>query len=128
MLESCDLVQIAQIVLRSKFWKITVSANLKLTAEQIQTLKHQGDHFKGWINTDKGKKDIQVHKEHSQYYKEKLSVERVIKMTEDEFADLWKETWTSKFWGKKDWYVKNKLIDFFVVTTVTTSRRISNFG
>ncbi len=105
-----------------------MSTNLKLTAEQIQTLKKLGDDFKGWINTEKGKKDVQVHKEHAQYYKEKLSVESVNKMTENEFADLWKETWTSKFWGNKDWYVKNKLIDLNGIEKIRNGLNLLLYG
>jgi hypothetical protein len=31
-------------------------------------------------------------------------------MTEDEFAEVWKKSWASMMWSKKDWYVKNRLI------------------
>ena len=85
--------------------------NLKLTPEQIQILKRRGGDFKNWIESEKGKKDIQEHREHEQYFKEKLSSENLDKMTDNEFAEIWKESWTSKFCGNKDWYVKNRLID-----------------
>ena len=31
-------------------------------------------------------------------------------MTDAEFVEMWKKSWTSKFWGNKDWYIKNRLI------------------
>jgi hypothetical protein len=31
-------------------------------------------------------------------------------MTEDEFVEIWKKSWASKFWGNKDWYIENRLI------------------
>lgn len=61
--------------------------NLKLTQEQIQTLKRQGEDFKAWITTDKGKKDNQEHREHERYFKEQLSSERLKKITESELAE-----------------------------------------
>ena len=67
--------------------------------------------FNKWIETEKGKKDIQGHREHEHYFKEKLSPENLDKMTDNEFAEIWKKSWASKMWGNKDWYVKNKLID-----------------
>jgi hypothetical protein len=87
-----------------------VLADIKLTPEQIQTLKHHGEEFKLWISTDKGKGDTQEHSEHETYFKEKLSPQNLNKMTEDEFIQIWKKSWASKFWSNKDWYIKNKLI------------------
>lgn len=89
----------------------SLSVNVSLTPDQIQTLKRQGEDFKAWVQTDKGKKDVQEHREHEHYFKEKLSPENLKKLTDNEFAELWKTSWTSQFWSNKDWYVKNKLID-----------------
>ena len=82
----------------------------KLTSEQIQTLKTYGEEFKNWNNTEQGKKDIEEHREHQNYFKEKLSPPNLSKMTESEFSEIWKRSWASRIWGNKDWYVKNRLI------------------
>jgi hypothetical protein len=84
--------------------------DLKLSPEQIQMLKRHGEDFKNWSRTEKGIKDIQEHNEHEHHFKEKLSHENLNEMTEDEFAEVWKKSWASMMWSKKDWYVKNRLI------------------
>jgi hypothetical protein len=84
--------------------------NLKLSPEQIQILKRHGEDFRNWSNTEKGIKDIQEHIDHGRYFKEKLSPENLNRMTEDEFAEIWKKSWASMMWSKKDWYIKNRLI------------------
>jgi hypothetical protein len=66
---------------------------LQLSPEQIQTLKRYGEEFKNWITTDKGKKDLQDHNEHEHYFKEKLSTEKLERMTEEEFTEIWKKSW-----------------------------------
>ena len=76
-----------------------MSSNLRLSQEQIQTLKTQGADFKKWIGTENGEKDIQGHREHEHYFKEKLSPENLSKMTENEFAEIWKKTWASPHVG-----------------------------
>ena len=86
-------------------------ANLKLTTEQIQRLKQQGEDFKVWISSEKGKQDVLEHREHERYFKTHLSPENLNKMTEDEFSEIWKKSWASKVWGNKDWNFKHKLID-----------------
>lgn len=59
--------------------------DIKLTPEQIQTLKGHGEDFKNWISSDNGRKDMQDHEEHERYFKEKLSPENLNKMTGGEF-------------------------------------------
>jgi hypothetical protein len=81
-----------------------------LTPEQKEVLRKHGEEFKTWIKTEKGKGNIEDHREHERYFKQKLSAENLSKMTEDEFADLYKKLWASNIWGNKDWYVQNKLI------------------
>jgi hypothetical protein len=56
------------------------------------------------------KKDLEDHREHERYFKEKLSPENLDKLTEDEFTELWKKSWASSIWGNKEWYVMNKII------------------
>ena len=86
-------------------------SNLKFTPQQIETLKRQGADYKNWIETDKGKKSIQQHREHERYFKEKLSSENLDKMTDNDFAEVWKKSLASQVWGNKEWYVKNELIN-----------------
>lgn len=72
-----------------------MAVQAKLTPEQIHTLKTYGEEFKNWNNTEQGKKDIEEHKEHQNYFKEKLSPPNLSKMTESEFSELWKRSWAS---------------------------------
>ncbi len=81
-----------------------------LTPEQKEVLRKHGEEFKNWIKTEKGKRNIADHREHERYFKQRLSPENLAKMTESEFAELYKKLWASNIWGNKDWYVENKLI------------------
>jgi hypothetical protein len=103
-------------------------ADLKLSPEQIQTLKRHGEDFKDWSSTEKGIKDIQDHIDHGRYFKEKLSSENLIKMTEEEFAEIWKKSWTSKLWGNKDRFIKNKFIDPNGFETIRLELNLLLFG
>jgi hypothetical protein len=67
----------------------------KLAVEQIQILEKHGQNFKQWLETDQGKKDVLGHREHEKYFKQKLSPENIHKLTESEFAEIWKNTWAS---------------------------------
>jgi hypothetical protein len=64
--------------------RIVVSQGIKLSPEQIQTLKHHSEDFKIWLDSDKGKQDIHEHNEHVYYFKEKLSRQNLDIMTEDD--------------------------------------------
>jgi hypothetical protein len=57
------------------------------------------------------KHTIAVHRDHERYFKERLSSENLVKMTEDEFIELYKKLWASNMWRNKDWYIRNKLIN-----------------
>lgn len=82
----------------------------KLSAIQIKTLQKYGLDFKEWLTTKKGKEEIKSHREHEKYFNQKLSQNNIRVLSENEFSDLWKNTWASRMWTNKDWYVKNKLI------------------
>jgi hypothetical protein len=62
---------------------------IKLTSEQILTLKRHAKDYKEWLDSDKGEADKQDHIEHEQYFKEDLSRENLSRMTEDEFNQTW---------------------------------------
>ena len=100
----------------------------KLEVEQIQILEKHGQDFKKWLETDQGKKDVLGHREHEKYFKQKLSPENIHKLTESEFAEIWKNTWASMMWGNKDWYVKNKLIDTNGIENIRNELRLLLYG
>lgn len=81
-----------------------------LTREQKETLQRYGENFKKWIESSKGGEEIKDHRQHEQYFKQKLSQKNLEVLSETEFAEIWKKTWASRMWTNKDWYVKNKLI------------------
>lgn len=85
-------------------------SSLQLTEEQKNTLRSHISKFKEWLTTPKGLKDIKEHRDHEKFFKERLRSDRIDKMTESEFRETYKTLWASNFWGNKDWYIDNKLI------------------
>jgi hypothetical protein len=85
-------------------------ASMTLTIEQRESLTKQAVRFNNWLNTEKGRNTITVHREHEKYFKDRLSSENIAKMTENEFSEVYKKLWASNMWRNKDWYIKNKLI------------------
>lgn len=86
----------------------------ELTPEQLQTIREHGQDFKQWLQTDNGKENLLAHEEHRKYFQQKLSSENIDKISEKEFAEIWKNCWASMMWGNKGWYVQNKLIDTLI--------------
>lgn len=84
--------------------------SLKLTEEQKNTLRSHISKFKEWLTTPKGLKDTEEHRDHEKFFKERLKSDRINTMTENEFRETYKKLWASNFWGNKDWYIDNKLI------------------
>jgi hypothetical protein len=84
--------------------------SLVITDEQRVTLRKYAHDYVSWLNTEKGKENVAEHREHEQYFKEKLSPQNIDKMTEDEFREVYKELWASSIWSNKDWYITNKLM------------------
>jgi hypothetical protein len=85
-------------------------SSLQLAEEQKNTLRLHISKFKEWLTTPKGLKDIKEHRDHEKFFKERLRSDRIDKMTESEFRETYKTLWASNFWGNKDWYIDNKLI------------------
>jgi len=81
-----------------------------LTQEQIATLEKHGEEFQTWIKTEKGIYTLKIHREHENFFKEKLSILNIDKLQENDFADIYKKLWASNIWQNKDWYVQNKLL------------------
>ncbi|MGD1834202.1 MAG: hypothetical protein ACPKQO_00590 [Nitrososphaeraceae archaeon] len=73
-------------------------------------LRKYGAIFKKWKQSQSGKNDIQIHKDHEKYIKLKLSSENLSGITRTEFTELYKHLWASEFWINKDWKV-NKILD-----------------
>jgi len=82
-----------------------------LNDKQKQPLEKYGEDFKKWIETSDSIKTIQEHRTHESYFKQKLSPEKLDRMSEQEFMEVYKKLWASNIWGNKDWSVKNLLID-----------------
>lgn len=81
-----------------------------LSLENKKTLQRYGKNFKKWLETSKGKEEMTSHREHEKYFRQKLSQNNLSVLSEEEFGEIWKNTWASRMRTNKDWYVKNKLI------------------
>jgi len=81
-----------------------------LSPEQKQALRRHAKAFAQWLKTEEGQDQVEEHREHERFFKEKLSPESIDKLTEEKFAEVYKELWASQLWSNKDWYVRNKLI------------------
>jgi hypothetical protein len=83
----------------------------ELSSEQIETLRRYVEEFKEWLKTPEGQASVKEHRDHERYFKEKLSLENLDKMTANGFREVYKTLWASNIWGNKDWYVDNKLLE-----------------
>ena len=81
-----------------------------LSNEEKTILKEYGTQFQKWKETDIGKKELQQHRDHENYFKLKLSSENLSKITKAEIIDIYKHLWASQFWKNKDWNI-NKIIE-----------------
>ncbi len=81
-----------------------------LNDKQKKFLRQYGEEFKIWIENEKGIRITTEHRDHEKYFKEKLSAQNLDKMTESEFAEIYKKLWASNMWRNKDWYIQNRLI------------------
>jgi hypothetical protein len=81
-----------------------------LTEEQKKRLASYVDAFKEWLKTPDGLKSVTEHRDHEQFFKNKLEADKIALLTEDEFREIYKTLWASGVWGNKDWYIDNKLI------------------
>jgi len=83
---------------------------LALTPEQDERLKIHGRDYVKWLNTEDGRDNINEHREHERYFKERLSPESIDIMTESGLKDIYRTLWASRIWSNKDWYFTNKLL------------------
>ena len=83
---------------------------MKLTIDQKNALSDYIDSYKKWLNTEEGQQNLREHREHSAFFKEKLSKDNIEKLNEEEFKEIYEKLWASNIWGNKAWYVQNKLL------------------
>lgn len=81
-----------------------------LTVEQKEVLEKYGKEFQSWIKSQKGQETSKTHRDHENFFKEKLTQEKIKTLTASEFGEIYKNLWASNIWGNKDWYVENKLL------------------
>ena len=86
-------------------------SEVTLSARQIEILHEYAAKQQNWLKTAKGQRDKKEHRDHEEYFKEKLSRENLDKLNEDEFREIYKTLWASNFFGNKDWYIDNRLLD-----------------
>jgi 5-methylcytosine-specific restriction protein B len=84
--------------------------SIVLTDSQKAVLQSNIKEYKEWLSTSQGLKDLNEHREHERFFKARLSPDRIDKMSEEDFREVWKKLWASNFWGNKDWYLDHKLI------------------
>src|SRR2546422_7918565 len=81
-----------------------------VTPEQKSVLQRQAKEYLEWLSSERGKKNIRNHRDHERYFKEKLAVDHIDKISEQDFSEICKTLWASNMWGNKDWYITNRLI------------------
>jgi hypothetical protein len=82
----------------------------QLTEDQIQTLRKYINRYSKAIESKEWQKNIEDHKTHARFFSNKLSLENIDKITEEDFREVYKTLWASLIWGNKDWYIDNKLL------------------
>ena len=81
-----------------------------LSEEQKKNLENYGLKYLEWLKTESGLSNINDHREHEAYFKTKLSIDHIQKISDKEFYEIIKTLWASNFWGNKDWYIENKIL------------------
>lgn len=80
------------------------------TAEQMEGMESYAKDFVAWLKTDQGKENVEEHREHERFFKERMSPQRLEKLTEADFSDIFKTLWASRIWSNKEWYIRNMLL------------------
>jgi len=96
------------------------------------------DHMKGveicakdyvaWLKTDQGKENVEEHREHERFFKERMSPQKLEKLTEADFSDIFKILWASRIWSNKEWYISNKLLAPNGIEKIRTELRKLLYG
>ncbi|HLN34068.1 MAG TPA: hypothetical protein VK250_02170, partial [Nitrososphaeraceae archaeon] len=81
-----------------------------LSNEEITLLKKHGVEFQKWLDSETGKKEMQDHRDHSNYFKSNLSSQNLPKMPKSDLVELYKNLWASHVWKNKDWNI-NQIIE-----------------
>ena len=99
-----------------------------LTDEQIKILEKYGQDFKQWIETSEGKKETDLHDQHKKYFREKLSSENIDSISKTEFKEIWENTWASRIWGNKDYFIQKKLFNKIEIETFRDELKLLLYG
>ena len=82
----------------------------QLSQEQIALLKKYVESYQKSVATDDGKQNLKVHREHQDFFSNKLSEVNIDKIDEKELREIYKNLWASNIWSNKDWSFENKLL------------------
>lgn len=83
---------------------------MELSQKQKDLLGKYIDSYKDRVITEEWQQNLKDHEDHLIFFKEKLSLENIDKMTEEDFWNIYKKLRASNIWGNKDWYIQNKLL------------------
>lgn len=83
---------------------------MELTQKQKDAFLERIKAYKQWLKTSEGQENLEEHKKHSKFFKEKLSKKNIEKLDENSFGEIYKKLWASNIWSNKEWYIQNKLI------------------
>lgn len=80
---------------------------MELTQRQKDIVKGIIENYKRW---SKKEENLREHKEHHEFLKSRLTPEKIDNLTKEEFGIIFKELYSSNFWGSKEWYFQEKII------------------
>ncbi len=98
---------------------------MELTLEQKSTIKDYILKYNYW---DKKEENLREHLEHHEFFKNQLTPEKIDKMTETDFREIYKRLWASNIWGNKDWYIDNKLLKPNGLEQIKSALKILLYG
>jgi len=84
---------------------------LELNERQRQIVSRYASQFIAFLETDKGREWKKEREDRKGFFKEVLSKEKVIDLSEDGFGRVIKSLWASDVWGNKGYYVGKLLSD-----------------
>lgn len=84
---------------------------MSLATDQIEWIRRYGKDFKEWLKTFKAKKEINDHREHEKYLKQKLNLENLYKLNLDDFKEIFGSLWSPNAWPYIEWQITHGLIE-----------------
>ena len=73
---------------------------IELTQEQKENIKQ---YISGYNDWPKKEENMKEHREHCEFFKNKLSKENIDKINEEGLREIYKKLWASNIWGNK-WF------------------------